>query len=334
MSNIESKLSPIQSLKPSECKAWKEPDGYRLVGDYHLSRGGFTVIGGPAGVGKSRAIIQLAISAATGADWFDLPVHGQFKTYILQDENGRHRLKEDFAKVETEIDEFIRVTPPLECGMSFSKQEFRDNFTKELADFGPDIVVIDPWINAARDCTQSDYSDLFDYIRECMPKGEKAPAIVIVAHTRKPQAERCSTGTGLLHELIGSTKLGSVPRSVFVIQSASNDTEDNRIVFTCCKNNDGQKGQRTAWKRHEGLFSHIDFDWDEFDNPETGRVSIREEDLVALFEGGEQSLKKKDAVAQLMEQTEAKKSAAYQALSLDGRFGAHLCEREGLLHWT
>ena len=43
--------------------------------------------------------------------------------------------------------------------------------------------------------------------------------------------------------------LGSMPRCVFVMQSASDDVAEDRIVWTCCKNNDGELGDRSAWIR-------------------------------------------------------------------------------------
>ena len=55
---------------------------------------------------------------------------------------------------------------------------------------------------------------------------------------------------------------GSMPWCVFVMQSASDDAED-RIVWTCCKNKDGELGDRSAWVRCNGLFDPVsDFDWD------------------------------------------------------------------------
>jgi hypothetical protein len=54
-----------------------------------------------------------------------------------------------------------------------------------------------------------------------------------------------------------------MPRCVFVIQSASDDVAEDRIVWTCCKNNDGELGDRSAWIRCNGLFDPVlDFDWD------------------------------------------------------------------------
>ena len=75
---------------------------------------------------------------------------------------------------------------------------------------------------------------------------QDAPALGIVAHTRKPKTDERASGRALLNLLAGSYVLGSVPRTVFVMQAASDDTTDNRIVWTCCKNNDGELGRRSA----------------------------------------------------------------------------------------
>jgi hypothetical protein len=51
------------------------------------------------------------------------------------------------------------------------------------------------------------------------------------------------------------------------MQNASDDVNDTRVVFSCCKNNDERLGPHSAWERHNGLFAPAkDFDWDEFDH--------------------------------------------------------------------
>ena len=158
--------------------------------------------------------------------------------------------------------------------------------------------------------------------------------MVIVAHTRKAKSGDRSSGVALLNELLGSTKLGSAPRCAFVMQAASNDTTDNRVVWTCCKNNDGEKGARTAWRRSGGMFLPCtDFDWDEFDNPTGGgRLTITEVEMAALF-SNRKAAARKVLSEELMERTGCGKSAAYNALSPDGRFKGQLTETDGLLSW-
>ena len=132
-----------------------------------------------------------------------------------------------------------------------------------------------------------------------------------------------------------SAHRGSVPRCVFVMQLASDDPQDNRVVWTCCKNNDGELGARSAWERRNGLFARVpEFDWATFDNPHKDeRVTITADDLMEIFENGEKQLTKADAVKTLQRLTEGGRTACYDALNSEGRFSAHLSETHGLLSW-
>src|ERR1700675_933445 len=102
----------IEFLKPSEIKSYVVPDGTVLVGDNHIVRGDVFVVGGPPGVGKSRGWVALAEAGATKLDWLGLKVHCNFRTLIIQNENGRFRLKTEFETLNaTLLDEYIRISP-------------------------------------------------------------------------------------------------------------------------------------------------------------------------------------------------------------------------------
>jgi hypothetical protein len=321
---------------PGECRDYTPPPGHLLVGDSHLVRGSVTVIAGAPGVGKSRAATALSIAGATGVDWFGLPVHSRFKTAILQNENGRYRLAKEFAELDTAaLNEFVRVSDRPPFGLAFDSHEFRRALSQWLGEFKPGVVVFDPWNGITRDDKQRDYREAFDALLGVLPKGDEAPAIVIVAHTRKPKSDERRTGRGLLHELAGAHLIGSVPRCAFVMQAASEDETDDRIVWTCCKNNDGELGPRTAWHRRNGLFAPCEnFEWTEFDTPAEPPRTITIETLDSLFEGGRRRIAKATAVKEL----EAKgwgRTAAYTSLAVTGRFKANLKEgADGLLEWN
>jgi hypothetical protein len=89
----------FEVLTPSEIKPYKPPPKLVLIGDNHFVRGNATVIGGAPGVGKSRSLMAGAQSSATGKDWFGLPVHANFRTLIIQSENGRLRLQRELADI-------------------------------------------------------------------------------------------------------------------------------------------------------------------------------------------------------------------------------------------
>jgi AAA domain len=262
----------VEFLRPSELRDYQPPKGIVLVGDNHITRGSVFVIGGAPGVGKSRSAVALAEAGATGQEWFGLPIHCKFRTLIVQNENGRYRMKLEFSELDCEkMDEFVRVTPPPPYGLCFDRSEFRIQLSAQLSEFDPAIVIIDPWNAASRDDRSKGYLETFEAMRSVIPAGDEAPAIGIVAHTRKPQVGDRASGRALLNLLAGSYVLGSVPRCVFIMQAASDDVSDNRVVWTCCKNNDGELGKPSAWERCNGLFQPVhEFDWEAFNNPESG----------------------------------------------------------------
>lgn len=327
----------IKFHSPSQLQHYDPPEGTILVGECHVIRSAAFVIGGAPGVGKSRAAVALAVAGATGRDWFGLPIHRRFRTMIAQAENGRLRLKTEFADLDCRmLDEWVRICPPPPFGLAFDSSEFRDHLKAAIDDFKPDVFVIDPWNAVARDDKASDYLATFESIRRVIPAREESPALCIVAHTRKPRPDERASGRGLLATLAGSYVLASVPRAAFVMQAASDDPEDPRIVWTCAKNNDGELGSRSAWKRGNGLFLPVrDFDWDTFDGKGwDSRVSIGEEQMAEIFDQGRKALPKADAAKKLGELTGASRASCYAALMTDGRFASRLRTTEdGMLCW-
>jgi len=326
--------SLIEFRSPLQLKNFVPPSGLVMVGDCHIVRGSVFVIGGAPGVGKSRAGISLAVAGATGQSWFGLSLHLTFRTMIVQTENGEFRLAREFGELDCDaLEDFVRVCSPPPYGLCFGRKGFREQLAGAVHDFAPHLVIFDPWNAAAREQDSREYLDTFDALKSVLPVGDNAPALGIVAHTRKPRADERASGRGLLNLLAGSYVLGSVPRSVFVMQAASDDTTDNRIVWTCCKNNDGDLGARSAWERRNGLFAPvIDFDWGAFDAPEKDRREIiSETDVRAVLENG--ALTKAEAAKKLEANTGAHRTSCYRALEADGRFAKHLLVEGERISW-
>jgi hypothetical protein len=325
----------IEFRSPSQLKAFVPPAGSVLVGDCHIVRGAVFVIGGAPGVGKSRGAVALAEAGATGLEWFGLKVHRNFKTMIIQSENGEHRLKDEFSELDADVlDPWVRVCVPPPFGLTFDREDFRAVLAAAIADFKPDVIILDPWNGVARDDKAADYLETFRLVKSVIPAGDNAPALGIVAHTRKPKADERTSGRGLLATLAGSYVLASVPRCAFIMQPASDDTEDRKVVWTCCKNNDGELGARSAWVRSNGLFASVpDFDWDAFENAgKAERRTITDADMALVFENGAKRLTRA-AARDALTAAGAGRSAAYDALKLEGRFAGRLTEAEGLLSW-
>jgi hypothetical protein len=282
----------FEILKPSEIRAYKPPPNLVLIGDNHFVRGNATIIGGTPGVGKSRSLIAGAQSGVTKKEWFGLPVHTNFRTLIIQNENGRKRLQEELTDIDIDdplFDKYVRISPPPRYGLCFWKREFRDQVRRAYETFGPHLVGLDPWNAVARDERAREYLEAFEIVRDVFPAGDDGPAIVIIAHTRKPQVGDRANGRALLNLLSGSYVLISVPRTVFVLQHASDDVDEDKVVMTCCKNNDGDLGPRGVWIRQNGLFLPVTgFDWEEWDSGENegkkGRVFTPEKVAEMLSE--------------------------------------------------
>jgi hypothetical protein len=275
----EAKKPLIEFLSPSQVKAYVAPPGTLLVGDNHIVRDNVFVIGGPPGVGKSRGTVALAEAGATTLDWIGLKVHCRFRTMIIQNENGRYRLQREFSELDEKIlDGYLKISPPPPYGLRFDRGEFRDALKAQIDIWQPGIILIDPWNAVTRDDKQRDYRETFDLVREVIPSGDDAPAIGIVAHTRKPLPNERANGRALLNLLSGSHVLASVPRTIWVMQHASDDVNETRVVVTCCKNNDGELGLRSVWLRENGLWTSVpNFDWKAWDSDGNEGVFTLEE---------------------------------------------------------
>lgn len=319
----------IEFYSPSQLKAYTPPEDQCLVGDFHLQRGAPSVLAGPAGCGKSRATLWLGVLGARGeGNWFGMPVRCRFKTLILQSENGLTRLHRDFEQIPNAdgLDDWLRVSAfPSYRGFEFANAYFRADVKAALRDFGPQLVIVDPWNNVTRDTMEKDYLEAFERLREVMAEAPDA-ACLILHHLRKPRSEDRHRGRSLANLLSGSYVLVSFSRSVLVMQPASDDTEDARVVITPAKNNDGELGPRTVWERKAGWFEPVtEFDWEAFDSGSTKREpKVREEHLREVFEDGRSRSVLKHAAERLQEVAGVGRSAAYEALKLTGRFAALL----------
>jgi hypothetical protein len=116
----------IRFFSPHSLRDFVSDKDIVLAGECHIMRGEVFVIGGPPGVGKSLAGTQLAVSGATQRDWFGLTVHRQFRTMIVQTENGRYRLRLEFSKLDCdEIENWIRISEQPPFGLTLSNKEFQ-----------------------------------------------------------------------------------------------------------------------------------------------------------------------------------------------------------------
>ncbi|HLP10219.1 MAG TPA: AAA family ATPase [Opitutaceae bacterium] len=329
---------PIAFFTPSELTAYEPPEGGCLVGHNHITKGATAVIAGAAGIGKSRVAVALAVAGARGVDWMGLTVHRRFRSLIIQSENGPLRLRDEFSAIGTnDLDGHIRVSPPPPFGFEFGNAHFVAAIKATLADFQPDVVILDPWTATVTDDKGKDYRETLQLLKRVFGCGDESPALVIVAHTRKPgNGDRVPRGRSLMHEVAGSYVLTSHARCVFNMLPASDDTSDDRVVFENSKNNDGKQVKPSAWHRQNGLFLPCpDFDWNAYNGKqERGRSKIGRGDLREVFEQAGGSMTRQEAAKALMASVGCSKSVAYDALKNDGPFAEYLAAEGAMIRWS
>lgn len=294
---------------PKAHLAYKPRQDLCLVGDHDITKGyeGVAVIGGPPGSGKSLVAASLALAGAVGApEWMGRKVHRRFKSLIIQAENGALRLRREFeamskANPKVDLSAWIRVSLPPEGGLPFHRAEFRRAFKLAVDDWKPDVVILDPWTAVAAEDAAKDVVDKLAEIRSCLPPGDDCPALLIVAHTRKPKAEGMRRGRGLLNELSGSLALGATARSVYVLLPFTDEIRDDRVLWSCAKLSNGEPAGDSVWHRRVGdLFPKAKDDpaafWDR-DEPKE-RVAVSRDQLREVY-GERVAMSREDLVAAL-----------------------------------
>jgi hypothetical protein len=107
------------------------------------------------------------------------------------------------------------------------------------------------------------------------------------------------------------------------MQNASDSVLDDRVVVTCCKNNDGKLGPRGCFRRSSGQWPLVtDFDWKIWDNPPISKHSPKvdyTQEILQILDNGVHLSKSQliDAFMALRESNGQKigKSAAYDMFS-------------------
>jgi len=250
-----------------------------LVGNSDVTKGyeGIMVIGGPPGSGKSLAAMSLGIAGAVGKGyWMGRKVHRQFHTMVIQSENGSIRLQSEFremlryhADLRDDLAKFMRISKPPEGGLPFHRPDFRRELARAIEEFAPDVVILDPWTAVAAEDSSKDIMDKLSEIRSVLPPGDECPALVIVAHTRKPRPENGQArGRSLMYSVSGSQALVATARCVQVLFPFTDDIQDDRVLWACAKLSNGEAAADTVWHRKLGtFFTHCTDDPEEFWKP-------------------------------------------------------------------
>ena len=210
-------------------------------------------------------------------------------------------MKEECDAIPKQFDDWIKISRTLPQGLNFGSAEFRRELVGIHDTWPFQMLILDPLNDIVAEDGQADYKEAMANINRAFA-GRMMPAVIVVAHLRKPRAEhgqRRKSGRELLHEISGTLAIGNTARTVFIVQAASNSMSDDRIIFEVAKANDckpewlAEYGTRTAWFRRDGEFPPCDdFDWEAWDNPGSEeRRSVTEEMLIEVLKGEKDGMK-------------------------------------------
>jgi RecA-family ATPase len=238
------------------------------------------------------------------------------------------------------LDEAVRVSDVPEFGMCIDSAEFVSQLTGAIKEFQPDLIAIDPFNHIVSDEKYKEFREAIRAVQSIVAQCGSQAAILFVHHLRKGRDGERPRGQRLLDHLAGSYAFGAAMRTVAVLQSASDNPEETRLVFTICKANNAEKPPASAWQRDgarwvaDGNFDIAAFLHGDSDNV-GNRKAVTEEHLAQLFQNGERRIARKKAVEDLMNLADVKHTAAYDALKTGSgrKFKALKEDRDGLLTW-
>lgn len=340
--------SPTVKDKPEEkppFRVWtlgalakeKEPEGWNLVGDYHITRGSITILAGSPGIGKSFATLMLAIQGAKGTgNWLGYSINCPFKTLIIQSENNLIRLVMDAKRVTlpAEFDDRVKMLEFDWGNISLGNPKLMEALRKLIMEFEPDLVILDPWNQFADDDKAKETKAAMDAIKHLLDAAPNPPACLIVAHHRKKREGDAHKGRQMADLISGSYVMQSNPRCVLCyVAYDPTDENDNRVVMLCPKKNNGKhKGPATAWMLCEHGFEPMtDFDYKEWqgggdsEGNRKDRSKVRLEHLQEVFQSG--TLTRQEATRKLMTLCGCGDSAVSDAIgkTRDGQAKGRLC---------
>lgn len=147
---------PLHSVSLVDVLADRTPRPDDIVGGY-LDAGGRLVVGGPPKSMKSLIVVDLVAALATGRPWLGQPVDRPRNTLILNLEVNYYEMRERLrrAHIPTDAAHRIRVTAegspgaPRHVRWGISPKGIARVVAEcDRAEFAPDVVVIDPLVNA------------------------------------------------------------------------------------------------------------------------------------------------------------------------------------------
>lgn len=311
-------------------------DSDNYFGDRVIACGQSVTLLGPGGVGKSRLVLQLAISMIAGRKFLDFPTHAQGKKWLfLQSENSNRRLHQDlknilihFRPTETELRSInsnlvVHTIEKLEDSfMDLSTPEDKKQVQLLIEEHLPDFIVFDPLNTFSGEDLNSDQAmrNLVVSISK-LSRHRNPECVPFVLH-------HSLTGKSGAAKAVGWDKssYGRNSKTLFAWARAQinvaprNPDNPNELVVSCGKNNNGKLFPDTGvlFDEQRGVYL-VDpkFNSDDFreavgiEKAKPQKILISATEIAALF--GD-SISRADLIKRIMAEFGCAKTRAYSAI--------------------
>lgn len=182
---------------PFSFKIPPKDDPSILLGNRYLNRGDGMVVVSSSGMGKSSLSHQMSADWALGLPFFGIKSNGSLKILIVQSEDSDGDIAEVWESIKhvrqftddqiSQLNSNIRIISQ----KSLRGVKFLNWLRKEIDDFGPDLVILNP-LQAYIDGDVTDSKDLGFFLREGLngmnptSPNTKPFGWIIIHHTTKP----------------------------------------------------------------------------------------------------------------------------------------------------
>lgn len=318
---------------PGEILAMKFSPTDILLENGYLSRGDSLVIAGQGGIGKSRIVMQLAISCITGLPFFGWDTNAPgIKWLIIQTENSNRRLQADLKAMLSEgspqmieaVNARLRIhtlESDEDSFVSLSDPGAVHRIDAAIQDYNPDVVVFD----VLRDFATGDLNSDADMAATCSAIGritrkgnpKRIPLVIHHALTGKSGAARA---TGFDRSAFGRNSKVLQGWTRAQINLAPYSGEDNEVLIVASgKANNFQEFNPKAVRLNQTTLTYepddsIDIEaWQTSIGADRKKKTPTVKDVRAIVDTSEgKGMEKSALVARLMDEGSIGKTKAYQ----------------------
>lgn len=339
-------LTGFSIRRPEEVLAMEFKPEDRFLENGVFAKGQPLTILGPAGLGKSRFVLQLAADSILGRDFLGMKMNAKkLKWLVLQTENSNYRLKKDLGALKQWVGEegwpvidqnliLHTLENSTDSLVGLKNPKVADKICDVIKHQQPDVVVFDPLVSFATGNLNSDPGMIatFSAIVETVKKGRFDASTVILHHTLTGQKGAMSA-VGVDRNSYGRGSKMLHARTRGQINLSSRDSGANqRLLISCGKNSDGPDFDPIGIRLNPAnmiLTVDPDFNlaaWQE----ETGISSkppkaFTSQDVAALLR--KTPMKRSELVAKIVETEGCSKSTAYTLVTK--AFGSTIEKGEG-----